>query len=186
MEKIFCVGDSLIAGFPYDSGSSWIAEVGRLTGLAMINHGVCGECCDEITQRLDSLTALFQNGDGSAHVIFEGGMNDLLDGLSIDGAIDSMRLAKKICDERGAKIAFVMPWLVAASELDAKISRLREAMTRGLAFDGVPLFDFEPIFEGNGDGRARYFTWDGVHPNDTTYRLLGGHAAPLIKKWLGL
>ncbi|HAT98720.1 MAG TPA: lysophospholipase, partial [Acidaminococcaceae bacterium] len=47
MNTIACFGDSLIEGFPFAQENSWVAQVEKVTELRMLNHGVCGECCDD-------------------------------------------------------------------------------------------------------------------------------------------
>ena len=173
--KILCIGDSLIAGFPYDVDESWVAECGRMTGIEMINRGICGECCADIVDRLKGQLVATH----ARHVLLEGGMNDILDYVPMDATMDELRRAITISHDNGAKIAIVMPWRVAAYELNDKIDELRECMTRELI--GTPLIDMEPCLPPLGD-RNNCFVWDGVHPTDATYKLIGNYATKIITK----
>ena len=178
MKTIACFGDSLIEGFPFSQENSWIARVEKNTGIRMLNHGICGECCDDIKDRL--IWRPFQKE--ITHVLFEGGMNDIIQGCPLAFSIDQMKAAKHFCDEQDVPFCLVMPWLCGAEEINPLIERMRKAMTE--TFDGVCyLLDFEPML-ANAGRRMRWFIWDGVHPKAETYEALGDFAAPLLQNWI--
>ena len=91
METIACFGDSLIEGFPFAPENSWIAQVQKNTGIRMLNHGICGECCDDIKDRLIWRPL----PEDVSHVLFEGGMNDIIQGCPLTFSIDQIKQAKQ-------------------------------------------------------------------------------------------
>lgn len=86
MKRIFCFGDSLIQGFPYNSEYSWIKTVEKETGIQMLNYGVCGECCDEIFYRMNHNF----RADNCTHVLFFGGMNDIIQGKPLKFILEDL------------------------------------------------------------------------------------------------
>lgn len=128
MNTIACFGDSLIEGFPFSPENSWIAQVKKNTGIRMLNHGICGECCDDIKDRLIRRPLPKE----VTHVLFEGGMNDIIQGCPLTFSIEQIKLAKQFCDEQNAAFCLVLPWLCGAEELNHLIERLREAMKKNL------------------------------------------------------
>ena len=178
MSTIACFGDSLIEGFPFSQENSWVAQVEKNTGIRMLNHGVCGECCDDIKDRLvwrplrDSVT----------HVLFEGGMNDIIQGSPLRFSVEQIKLAQQFCEENAIPFCLVLPWYCGAEEMNPLIERLRDAMLKEFA-GCCYLLDFEPMFTVTKQ-RMQWFIWDGVHPKAETYEALGDYASPLLEKWV--
>ncbi|MBO5603784.1 MAG: hypothetical protein J5915_00180 [Acidaminococcaceae bacterium] len=180
MSTIACFGDSLIEGFPFSQENSWVAQVEKVTGIPMLNHGICGECCDDIKDRL--IWRPLQKG--ITHVLFEGGMNDIIQGCPLPFSIEQIKSAKKFCDEQGVPFCLVLPWFCGAEELNPLIERMRNAMLK--EFDGQCfLLDFEPLLAKEAK-RMSWFIWDGVHPKAETYVALGDFASPLLQSWISL
>lgn len=178
MNHISCFGDSLIQGFPFTEENSWIAKVERLTDCKMINYGICGECCDDIADRL-TLHPLLPE---VTHVLFEGGMNDIIQGSPLTFTLSQIKKAVDFCHNQGRPFCLVLPWLCAAPELNPFIERMRSAMRQKFAASCY-LVDFMPVFKKTVS-QHHYFIGDGVHPTAKTYQDLGVFAAPLIKKWV--
>ena len=153
MKTIACFGDSLIEGFPFSPENSWIAQVKKNTGIRMLNHGICGECCDDIKDRLIWRPLPKE----VTHVLFEGGMNDIIQGCPLTFSIEQIKLAKQFCDEQNA----------AKKEFENKCC----------------LLDFEPMFLTKKH-RMEWFIWDGVHPKAETYEALGNFASPFLETWI--
>ena len=178
MNTIACFGDSLIEGFPFSQENSWVARVEKVTGIAILNFGVCGECCDDIKDRL-TWRPLEKE---VCHYLFEGGMNDIIQGCPLPFSIEQIKLAKQFCDEKQAKFCLVLPWFCGAEELNPPIERMRNAMKK--EFEGkCYLLDFEPLL-AKEERRMNWFIWDGVHPKAETYEALGNFAAPLLQNWV--
>ena len=178
MKTIACFGDSLIEGFPFAPENSWIAQVQKNTGIRMLNHGICGECCDDIKDRLIWRPL----PEDVSHVLFEGGMNDIIQGCPLTFSIDQIKQAKQFCDEQNAAFCLVLPWLCGAEELNHLIERLRDAMKKEFE-NKCYLLDFEPMFLTKKH-RMEWFIWDGVHPKAETYEALGNFASPLLENWI--
>ena len=178
MSKIACFGDSLIQGFPFTEENSWVACVETIIGMPMLNHGCCGECCDDIADRL---TRRFPDSQ-ITHILFEGGMNDIIQGCPLSFSLEQIKKAQHFSTMANRPFCLVLPWYCAASELNPLIQRLREAMLKNFS-DSCFLLDFEPMF-GPLSPRNRYFIWDGVHPTAATYEELGRYAAPILQQWI--
>ena len=178
MSTIACFGDSLIEGFPFYPENSWVAQVQKNTGIRMLNHGICGECCDDIKDRLVWRPLPKEVN----HVLFEGGMNDIIQGCSLTFSVEQIKLAKQFCDEQNAQFCLVLPWLCGAEELNHLIERLREVMQKEFE-NKCYLLDFEPMFLTKKH-RMEWFIWDGVHPKAETYEALGNFASPLLENWI--
>lgn len=199
--RIACYGDSLIQGFPFMKENSWVATAERTGAGTWENHGICGECCDDITDRV----LRRRNWNDARLLLYEGGMNDIIQGVPLPFSLGQMERARRCAAEAGLPTLFVLPWYCAAAELNPFIRRLRDGMrqqfpqgkrvpgtgaakeadgteTTGTDGPGVWFLDFEPVFpQGEGDElaakRRPYFIWDGVHPTAETYELLGNYAA---------
>jgi len=177
MAVIACFGDSLIEGFPFSSENSWVARVAGNTGMEMLNYGICGECCDDIKDRI--IWHPLQKE--ITHVLFEGGMNDIIQGCPLLFSIEQIKQAKQFCDEQKVPFCLVMPWFCGVDELNPLIERMRAAMKK--EFAGICyLLDFEPLLV-KAEHRMKWFIWDGVHPKAETYESLGDYASPLLQHW---
>ncbi len=178
MRIIACFGDSLIQGFPFTSENSWIAEVEKRTGISMMNYGYCGECCDEIRYRVTSRMI----PDGCEHILFLGGMNDLLRKRPVAYILKDMDDALQWSLEQEFHFCLVLPWFCEHRELNLKIKQLRNEMTR--RFEGkCLLLDFQKVYPAGVQMHAWFF-WDGVHPQSCAYQKMGEYAAPILEKWL--
>jgi PTH1 family peptidyl-tRNA hydrolase len=174
-ETIACFGDSLIAGFPFDRETSWINKVAAITGNKMLNFGENGECCDEIYYRLINQVLPKE----CKHVIFMGGMNDILQQRPIAMIIEDIQKVAAFCKEKHYKLAVAMPWLCENAALNAEITELRAQMKAQLKY--VMFLDFERAF-----AKITYRTdcfVDAVHPTAATYDMLGEFAAPIVNRW---
>ena len=113
MSKIACFGDSLIQGFPFTEENSWVACVETIIGMPMLNHGCCGECCDDIADRL---TRRFPDSQ-ITHILFEGGMNDIIQGCPLSFSLEQIKKAQHFSTMANRPFCLVLPWYCAASEL---------------------------------------------------------------------
>lgn len=178
MRTIACFGDSLIQGFPFTEENSWIARSEFLNNINMLNYGRCGECCDDISDRL-TRRPLPQE---ITHVLYEGGMNDIVQGSPLSFTLEHIQKAAIFCREQSRPLCLVLPWRCAAPELNPCIERLRNAMQNKFSKDCY-LLDFSPVFK-EPPPLHHYFIWDGVHPTAETYQKLGDFAAPRIENWI--
>ena len=58
MHYIACFGDSLIQGFPFGNRASWVAAVEAQGQIKMLNYGLCGDCCDDIFERMEYIACI--------------------------------------------------------------------------------------------------------------------------------
>ncbi|MBR1590975.1 MAG: hypothetical protein IJ657_07890 [Acidaminococcaceae bacterium] len=177
MTTIACFGDSLIEGFPFAPANSWVARVAKNTGIRMLNHGICGECCDDIKDRLIWRPLRRE----ITHVLFEGGMNDIIQGCPLPFTLGQIKGARNFCGEQGIPFCLVLPWFCGAEELNPLIERMRNAMQQEFSASCY-LLDFEPLL-AEEERRMQWFIWDGVHPKAETYEALGDYASPLLQQW---
>ena len=148
LATIACFGDSLVQGFPFGPESSWLATVEKLTGMHLLNYGQCGECCDEILYRLRETPV-----PGAVQfVLFMGGMNDLLQGRSVDMIMEDMQQAASWCMAKHYKFCLVLPWLCADAALNEKVQKLRTGMQA--TFKHMTLLDLERAFAKSAAGPA--------------------------------
>jgi lysophospholipase L1-like esterase len=138
------------------------------------NFGVGGERTDEIAARLESSVA------GADVLVVQGGINDIVQGRSIElAAADLRRMVRRGRElGLGVVIADVLPWNRGWPEADPKIRALN-ALIRELAEDeGVGMLPFHDTLEDESrPGRMREeWTADGNHPSIEGHRRLGERA----------
>lgn len=173
MLKIACFGDSLIEGFPFGPEVSWCAEAEQGANFQLLNYGVCGECCADISWRLQH-TVLPEDVSG---IIFLGGANDGLCGVPPEQSALAVRRAADWANRRHLHFAVVLPFLCADLELNRRLAQL----TRLLRQEGYYFFDLQ---DGLGGEELENSFTDGVHPTVMAYRRLGQVARPQIECWI--
>ena len=177
MRTIACFGDSLVQGFPYDKATSWVAQVERRTGIKMLNYGVCGDCCDDIFDRLryGYLPEQVQ------HILFLGGANDILQGRPLGDILRDFTRLTTWCQEQKLELCIVLPLLTNEGALNGKLEALREGIKQ--ACPNAKLLDLQPgIGFGLAERASAYL--DGVHPLAKTYSALGDYAAGPLEAWV--
>lgn len=176
MTTLACFGDSLAEGYPYGNAASWLAEVERQTNLQVLNYGVCGETTMDIMQRL----MRWHPAPHVRHVLYQGGMNDILQGVPLAATLKTMHYADYWCQQHKQKLCLVMPWLSGAAELNPAIQELRQAMREEFAALNLFLLDLQPALSVPVDPNLFL---DGVHPMGMTYKQLGRYGASLLQNW---
>ena len=177
MQTIACFGDSLVQGFPYTKENSWIAQVERNTGIKMLNYGLCGDCCDDIFERL----RYGYLPEGVKHILFLGGANDILQGRPQEHILrDFLRLISW-CQEQKLQLCIVLPLLTNESTLNKRLEALRETLR--CECSAAYLLDLQPAIGFELKDRAAAYL-DGVHPLSKTYTALGNYAGEHLTKWL--
>ncbi|MCD8198978.1 MAG: GDSL-type esterase/lipase family protein [Phascolarctobacterium sp.] len=177
MHYIACFGDSLIQGFPFGEQYSWIATVETAGEIKMLNYGVCGDCCDDIFERLrDSLLPEYIH-----HILFLGGANDILQLRPQNTIIEDLKKVLLWCNEQQSDLCIVLPFISADRYLNVRLNNLRESIKKEL--EQAFLLDVQPAIGVNEtDIRKAYL--DGVHPTVETYKAIGTYAFPFLKEWL--
>jgi len=194
MEKIVVVGlgDSITAGNPGwdpdpvrrlnegdDPTSQYLYWAARADQrLDVRNHGVGGERTDEILSRFDDALA-----DGADVLIVQGGINDIVQGVAPEVAIEHLRMMVQRGKEHGLGVvlANVLPWNKGPAEAESRIRKLNELIGELGRVEGVKVLPFyETLEDPKRPGRMRDdWTPDGNHPSVEGHRLLGEHAFSL-------
>lgn len=172
-----CFGDSLIQGFPFGNRASWVASVEAQGQIKMLNYGLCGDCCDDIFQRME-YTLLPEH---IRHIIFLGGANDVLERRPLSVILSDIERMYKWCQSKGYHLAIVLPLISSDELLNRHLWDLRQQLE--LKFkDQTFLLDLQPAI-GMDEGTRKKAYLDGVHPTAATYGAMGEYAAPLLLHW---
>jgi acyl-CoA thioesterase-1 len=177
MTVVACLGDSITEGSPYwDSRTGtgelegqWEHWAGLLhPELELRNFGIWGERTDEIAARFADAVP------GAEVLIVQGGINDIAQGRSPDGAAANLRSMVERGLALGLRVAVcdVLPWNNGWPRQEAPIRALNERIR---ALD-VPLFPFHDTLEDPerpGRMKAEWTNPDGDHPSIDGYRRLG-------------
>ena len=186
---IASIGDSITAGSPlWDPNPDLRAEIAEpdersqwqwwaaqtRPQLEFRNHGVNGERTDQIAARLNEAL------NGAEALVVQGGINDVVQGRSIDDAARNLSGMVERAQQLGFRVAIadVLPWNNGDSRAAEEILGLIE-LVRGIAARlGVHLFPFhETLVDPERPHRMRAeWTDDGNHPTVEGHRLLGERA----------
>ena len=188
---VAALGDSITAGSPlWDPDPSVREQIGdalnpesqfehwaqlRLKGFRFRNCGVFGERTDEIAERLDSCAK------GAEVLVVQGGINDIAQGMPVEGAARNLRAMVERGREKGLRVAIVevLPWNNGGARAAGPIRRLNKligAIGRDL---GVRVYPWYRRLEDPASaGRMREaLTDDGDHPSVEGYRALAEDVA---------
>jgi lysophospholipase L1-like esterase len=185
---IAAVGDSITAGTPgynpdpkakkllgrtLDERSQWEYWAQRQLGASVTirNCGVPGERTDQIALRLAFCT------QGADAVILEGGLNDLIQGKSVDSIVQNLQAMVRKAKAMGLRVGITELLPVRNPEpAFADTIELLNSRIEGIArTDGARLYRWYHLVEDpNQSGSLRAdLTTDGLHPTVAGYRLLG-------------
>lgn len=178
MHYIACFGDSLVQGFPFGNEASWVAELERTGEITALNYGLCGDCTDDIFDRLrlQYLPAQVK------HIVFLGGANDILQGVPEKFTMSVLQRLVSWCQDKGYSLCIVLPLVSSDSYLNRKLLNLRQDLEMRLG-DKVYLLDLQPAIGLDAGTRAKAYL-DGVHPTAAAYKQMGEYARPLLLDWL--
>lgn len=178
MHYIACFGDSLIEGFPFGKGASWVAELEATGEIKALNYGLCGDCADDIFDRLRYMYL----PEHVKHIVFLGGANDAIQGVPEKFTMDIFRKLVNWCDEKGYKLCIVLPLVSSDEYLNRRLLNLRQELEIRYSKQ-VFLLDLQPAIGLDSGTRAKAYL-DGVHPTAETYKKMGEYAATLLREWL--
>jgi lysophospholipase L1-like esterase len=135
------------------------------------NHGVGGERTDEIRARLEDAAA-------GAHVlVVQGGINDVVQGRSVELAAADLRAMVRRGKELGLGVvlADVLPWNNGWPDAEPQIRALNERIGAIGVDESVKVLPFHDTLEDpDRPGRMRGdWTPDGNHPSVEGHRRLG-------------
>lgn len=178
MQYIACFGDSLIQGFPFSNRTSWIATVEAQSKIKMLNYGLCGDCCDDIFERMQ-YTMLPEH---IQHILFLGGANDVIQQRPSEVVMADLERVCKWCQEKNYRLAIVLPLISSDELLNRKLWDLRQQIEVKFK-DKAFLLDLQPAIGLNAAERKKAYL-DGVHPTAATYKNMGKYAEPLLLEWV--
>jgi lysophospholipase L1-like esterase len=176
---VAALGDSITEGSPgYDArlGGDEESRWGHWAALAdprleFRNFGVYGERTDQIMARLEGCL------HGADVLVVQGGINDIAQGFSVEGAAETLRAMVRRGQELGlgVVIADVLPWNNGWPAAESNIRRLNELIVAMAQEEGVEVLPFHDTLEDpDRPGRMREeWTSDGDHPSVSGYRRLG-------------
>jgi lysophospholipase L1-like esterase len=182
---VSALGDSITAGNPgwdpdpvrrLDEGDDpqsqylyWAARADPR--IEFRNHGVGGECTDEILRRFEAAAG------GADVLVVQGGINDVVHERSLDAAAANLQELVRRGKERGLRVALVnvLPWNRGWPDADPRIRRLNELIAALGDEERVPVMPFyETLEDPDRPGRMREdWTADGNHPSVAGHRRLG-------------
>ena len=187
------LGDSITAGNPGwdpdperrklehpgdDETSQYLYWASRVNpGMRFRNHGVGGERTDEIRSRLE------EAAEGADVIVVQGGINDIVQGRSIELAAADLRAMVRSSKELAPVVllANVLPWNNGWPGAERKIRSLNALIAELGASEAVPVLPFhETLEDTQAPGRMRSdWTPDGNHPSVEGHRRLGELALSL-------
>jgi lysophospholipase L1-like esterase len=195
MIKVAVIGDSISAGNPgWDPNPALREREGdnpqsqyeywaalKDPRLDFDNRGVGGETVAQIASRLE------EGVKGADVLIVQGGINDIVQGLPIEGAADGLRAMVARGQELGlgVVIADVLPWNKGWPDAEPKIRRLNELIAEIATAAQIDMLPFHDTLEDPDlPGRMKpEWTADGNHPSVEGHRRLGELAFHLPRDW---
>jgi lysophospholipase L1-like esterase len=182
---VSALGDSITAGNPgwdpdpvrrLDEGDDpqsqylyWAARADPR--IEFRNHGVGGECTDEILRRFDAAA------EGADVLVVQGGINDVVHERALEAAAANLQELVRRGKERGLRVALVnvLPWNRGWPEADTRIRHLNGLIAALGSEERVPVMPFyETLEDPDRPGRMREdWTADGNHPSVAGHRRLG-------------
>jgi lysophospholipase L1-like esterase len=145
------------------------------------HRGVGGETVAQIASRLE------EGVKGADVLIVQGGINDIVQGLPIEGAADGLRAMVARGQELGlgVVIADVLPWNKGWPDAEPKIRRLNELIAEIATAAQIDMLPFHDTLEDPDlPGRMKpEWTADGNHPSVEGHRRLGELAFHLPRDW---
>ena len=183
---VAALGDSITAGAPLwdpdPSVRSRISDPDRrsqygywaqrtLAGTNFRNCGISGQITAEIVARVDACVR------GADVLIVQGGINDIAQGLPIEGAAENLRATVLRGKQLGLRVAIaeLLPWNGGYPGADRPIDALNRRIRSIGRQEGVRvLLWYELLEDPRRDGRMRpRWTDDLAHPSVEGYRRLG-------------
>jgi lysophospholipase L1-like esterase len=188
------VGDSITAGNPGwdpdperrlledpgdDETSQYLYWAARANpGMRFRNHGVGGERTDEIRKRLETAVT------GADVIVVQGGINDIVQGRSIELAASDILAMVQRSKEIAPTVllADVLPWNNGWPSAEPPIRALTGLLPEIGSTEGGAVLPFPHTLEDPGlPGRMKpEWTPDGNHPSVEGHRRLGERAFRLV------
>lgn len=162
------IGDSLVYGYGVGSENSFVNI--NIKNVKVINYGMNGDTSAGVLHRIDEVL------DADVILVFAG-VNDFLNGISVDAAASNIR---KILDKifsRGKKTVLCIPFLLSEEEdytniisvANRKITEYRENLLQ-IKYEDLLAVDFYRQLQKQPHYSNLFF--DGVHPTKSTHDLM--------------
>jgi lysophospholipase L1-like esterase len=177
---VAALGDSITEGSPeYDARrggeetSQWEYWAARANErLEFRNCGRYGQRTDEIAERLDECAR------GAEVLIVQGGINDVVQGRSVEDAASDLRGMVQRGKRLGLRVAIadVLPWNNGWPKAEPRIRALNDLIAEIARQEEVPLLPFhDTLADPDRSGRMKdeWTHADGDHPSIAGYRRLG-------------
>lgn len=183
---VAALGDSITAGTPlWDPNPGFRSQIPEpdersqygywaeraLPGTRFRNCGINGQRTDQIAGRLA------QCADGADVLIVQGGVNDIAQGLPVEGAAENLRAMVRRGKQLGLRVAVVelLPWNGGYPAADPPIRELNRRIAAIGRQEDVPVIGWYDVLEDpRRPGRMRLrWTIDLAHPSIEGYRRLG-------------
>lgn len=189
--RVYCLGDSITAGYGVLGRECWLRRVGAITGFEMINAGVNGDITADMAAR-------FYRDAGTLRpdlLFLLGGCNDV---INEGNDAEARRNVAAILDHahaRGISAMLGIPyplipdmaerlWLPGV-DYDAA-NRALEGYAQWLQEEAgkrdLPAANLWDFFTSLGMEQLRLLSLDGVHLNAEGHRLLGAFLASVMAK----
>lgn len=180
--NVVAIGDSITYGFPYLPDYSWVCLTSRKLGIKMVNKGINGDPTGGMLERFFA-DVIAQR---PTHVIIMGGTNDAFERISAREVVDNIRRMTDAAIENSI-IPFVgLPTPCKYIQEEHMLEKYREQLLRYLACHGIGMIDFfSPMVDVSGRLREDLHT-DGVHPNESGYRVMAVQAAGFLRDKLAI
>jgi lysophospholipase L1-like esterase len=167
------LGDSITEGTPGETTwQHWAAL--KHPELEFRVHGVNRQRTEQIAARLDEAAT------GADILIVQGGINDIAQGHSVEGAAHNLREMVRRGKSLGLRVVLVdlLPWNNGWPDAEPKIRRLNELIAKIASDEDVPVLPFHDTLEDpDNPGRMKpEWTFEGDHPSVDGYRMLGERA----------
>ena len=164
------LGDSITEGTPGDTTwQHWAALLHP--ELEFRVHGVNRQRTDQIAARLDDAVA------GADVLIVQGGINDIAQGHSVEGAARHLRDMVQRGKALGLRVGLVnlLPWNNGWPDAEPKIRKLNALIDAIGSDEQVPVLPFHDTLEDPASPGRMKPEWvcDGDHPSVEGYRRLG-------------
>lgn len=179
---VVVIGDSITYGFPYLPDYSWVGLTSQELGMKMVNKGINGDTTGGMLERFFA-DVIAQR---PTHVIIMGGANDAFERTAAQEVLDNIRRMTDTAIENSIIPFIGLPIPCNYIQEENLLGKYRELLYRISADYGIGIIDFfSPMVDESGRLREGLHT-DGVHPNESGYRVMAAQAASFLRDKLAI
>jgi len=177
---IVCLGDSLTWGFPYGPMHSWVHLVGERYRLNLINHGINGNCTEDMLNRFERDVVSAK----PTHVIIMGGTNDILMRESFPRITLNLEQIVEKSLKWHIQPIIGLPIPLGWKEPEVRLARIRNWITTYATQKNLKVIDFTQGFYRITAQGERELRWelmlDGSHPSVEGYVSMADQFEPEV------